>query len=94
MIKPADSRDFLSPLEFVISSGLSISTVRRLLKAGRLPFIQPAGRRSRILIPRDALTQTRASPPVATPAGDRTPIRQGLPGPAPRWQTPQFRHPS
>ena len=46
----AQSRHYLSPHEFSGLSGLSLATVRRYLKRGRLPYRQPAGRRGRILI--------------------------------------------
>jgi hypothetical protein len=47
--------EFLSPLEFSLHSGLSIPTVRRYVKSGKLPAHQPNGRGSRILIPTNAL---------------------------------------
>ena len=56
--KPAASkrvRGLLSPKEFSQLSGLSLATVHRYLKAGKLPFLQPGGPRSRVLIPSDAL---------------------------------------
>jgi excisionase family DNA binding protein len=49
------SREYLSPTQFLALSGLSLSTVRRLLASGLLPFVQPGGKRCRILIPRSAL---------------------------------------
>ncbi len=45
-------REAVSPQEFVVLSGLSIATVRRYIAGGRLPCIQPGGRRCRVLIPR------------------------------------------
>ena len=50
--------EFLSPKEFAPRHDLSISTVRRYVKDGRIPADQPGGRRHRILIPIDALTQS------------------------------------
>ena len=45
----------LSPWEFSQQSGLSIASVRRYLRDGKLPFAQPGGPRGRILMPADAL---------------------------------------
>jgi excisionase family DNA binding protein len=87
---PANSPDYLSPQEFARLSGLGIATVRRYLKAGRLPFTQPAGHRGRVLIPRAALKPPAASPPAAPaghgPAPPSHPVVSDLPGPTPRWR--------
>jgi hypothetical protein len=90
------ARHYLSPQQFSAHSGLSLSTVHRYLRQGRLPFRQPAGRRGRVLIPRDALEvltgdtlsqdldQGATPPPTAAPAQPPvTPTR--LPGPRPKW---------
>jgi excisionase family DNA binding protein len=87
-------RRYLSPEEFGDRSGLSLATVHRYLKKGKLPFHQPGGRRTRILIPIDALesvsrsasqadrTTAPAAAQEASPAAER-PVP--LPGPRPRW---------
>jgi len=54
---PSLESALISPREFVRQSGLSMSTVRRYLNAGILPSVQLGGKRCRILIPRDAVTQ-------------------------------------
>ncbi len=58
MTSHADSNlsdpEFLSPAEFAQFSGLSLPTIHRYRKSGRLPFIQPGGFRCRILIPKNA----------------------------------------
>ena len=90
------ARRYLSPQEFSELSGLSLSTVRRYLRNGRLPYRQPAGRRGRILIPAAALelssaatppgetSQARAAP--STPATTLPPVTPARPpGPRPRW---------
>jgi hypothetical protein len=83
----------VSPQEFSDQSGLSIASVRRYLRGGKLPFVQPGGPRGRVLIPADALAQLAVhgggstSPPTAdaSSAGERrsdgSPRRPG-PGPA------------
>jgi hypothetical protein len=87
---------YLSPQEFGLLSGLSLATVHRYLRDGRLPYCQPGGRRGRILIPLEALemasgaapgmafdTSVSASIPVANTQQPETAAR--LPGPRPRW---------
>ena len=46
---------YVSPQEFGELCGLSIATVRRYIRFGKLPCVQPAGLRGRILTPRDVL---------------------------------------
>lgn len=97
---PADSvgaaqRDFLSPHEFVARSGLSSATVRRYLRDGRLPSIQPGGPRCRVLIPVTALQSFLTVKQVAGPnKTDRSPTvtkpayssNKPLPGPKAKWR--------
>jgi hypothetical protein len=89
------ARGYLSPQEFSGLSGLSLATVHRYLREGRLPYRQPAGHRGRILIPADALElvhpatssderpqapEVRSTPERAQAA---TPARPS--GPRPKW---------
>jgi excisionase family DNA binding protein len=79
---------YLSVEEFVAATGLSESTVRRRIKDGSLPVCQPGGRKSRLLIPRDALARpvepraAAAPPPPTRPPGPDPP---SLAGPRPGW---------
>jgi len=93
---PPRARRFLSPLEFSEFSGLSLATIHRYLKKGRLPFHQPGGPRSRILIPIDALLALAIVIPalisdegIATPVSEPTEHQSSdsdrLSGPPPRW---------
>ncbi len=66
-----------------MATGLSESTVRRYIKKNRLPFAQPGGPRSRILIPADALTSHEA--PKKPDDGTRGPAADGFP---PETKTP------
>ena len=84
--------EYLSPDEFSQLSGLSIATVRRYLRAGRLPHVQPAGSHGRILIPRDALDRLADPPPRDLPPSTPTSPSMAAPpnrprGPRPRWQS-------
>ncbi len=90
--------DFLSPAEFARSTGISLPTVRRYLKTGRLPKVQPGGHRCRVLIPRDALSGYQAE---SDSAGENTAVEDksqvsdsqnyssqslsSLSGPVPHW---------
>ena len=90
------ARRYLSPQEFSGLSGLSLATVRRYLRNGKLPYRQPAGHRGRILIPADALdlllaatspeepSQAPQVPPTTPrPQPPVTPTRPS--GPRPKW---------
>ncbi len=55
---------FVSPKEFSELSGLSMATIHRYIKNGKLPSRQPAGPRGRILIPAEALA---IAPIIDTP---------------------------
>jgi hypothetical protein len=87
------SPNHVSPQEFSDQSGLSIASVRRYLRDGKLPFVQPGGPRGRVLIPTDALARLAihgwGSPcppnPDTSPAGERRSegsSRRSGPGPA------------
>lgn len=88
-------REYLSPHEFGVMSSLSLATIRRYLRDGRLPSIQPGGPRCRVLIPGTALEaflaakhiegsrKTERSPTVTKPTYIPS---KPLPGPKPNWQ--------
>jgi excisionase family DNA binding protein len=88
--------EYLSPAEFADLCGLSVETVRRRLRDGGLPRVQPGGPRTRLLIPADALDRalTAASAsgrPDTGPGPDTAPqppptSPAPLPGPAPKWR--------
>ncbi|MCH8044525.1 MAG: helix-turn-helix domain-containing protein [Planctomycetes bacterium] len=95
--RPFSASDYLSPVEFAHLSGLSLSTVRRYLASGRLPKVQPGGRRCRVLIPRNAIEVIRDpefsskehdvttlvdAPAISDPS---SPPPSQHRGPAPRW---------
>ena len=76
--------EYLSPDEFARTTGLSPSTVRRRLIDGALPYLQPGGPRSRVLIPRTALVI--AEPLSPNPARSRQEVIRPRSGPRPHWQ--------
>ncbi len=82
--------------KFADMSGLSESTVRRYVKAGKLPHDQPGGPRCRILIPLSALPstdnksvagdpETRPTAAMITDQAKQPQTLERLPGPKPRW---------
>ena len=83
-------RRFVAPQEFARLSGLSLSTVYRYLKSGKLPFRQPNGRRGRILIAIDAIELARGEDKeqqIASNATPEPPVQEApkLSGPRPKW---------
>jgi hypothetical protein len=91
-----DERDYVSPLEVVAATGLSLATVRRYIDSGRLPSFQPGGPRCRVLIPVEALnrlapvnTEAQASRAEGSRATTEPPYSSSkpLPGPKPKWQS-------
>ena len=86
-----ESTEYVSPQEFARLSGLSLATIHRYLKRGKLQFRQPGGKRARLLIPRTALEHFEHSFPVK-PAAEQSPAptpdaetSSRLPGPRPKW---------
>jgi len=61
---------FISVTEYAANMGISLPTARRQLKAGKIPFIQPGGKRSVIRIPRKVLeipsTVSLPTPPASS----------------------------
>jgi hypothetical protein len=93
---PAQPKRYLSPQEFSQLSGLSLTTVHRYLRSGKLRHLQLAGPRSRILIPIDALEASTVATPgpaaaettaAATSSANLPPpaTLSRLSGPRPRW---------
>lgn len=58
MIQKAKSQpEYLTVEEFAALTPVSAQTIRRYIKNGQLPYLQPAGRGGNIMIRRDALDQ-------------------------------------
>lgn len=90
--------DYISPQEYCERTGLSIATVHRYLKAGRVPHAQPGGPRGRILIPTEALDLGQVGSPARTgqntaadPRGPHASGTTGRPGPVPAWRRDRAR---
>ena len=83
-------RDHLTLEEFSRRCGLSVVTLRRYVKKGRLSHVQPGGPGHRVLIPADALEELRVAGRTSAapaPAGpERPPPEKTLSGPKPSWQ--------
>lgn len=90
-------QDYVTPEQFAELSTLSIATVRRYLRTGKLPHEQPFGPRGRVLIPRNALQpfvgQCAAAVDTdsaidALPSSSVSNVARA-PGPSPRWKKPR-----
>ena len=90
----AENKKLLGIKELSQRYGLSISTIRRLKDAGKIPFLQPAGKCGRLLFPADAIEQAaRASEPPGAPIADaERPTR--LSGRQPKWTQSPPKQPS
>ena len=65
---------------------LSESTVRRWIRSGRLAHCQPGGKRTKLLIPIDALTRMEVSAQEESiEQAPSRPIRERISGPSPDW---------
>jgi hypothetical protein len=72
--------------EFSVHSRLSPATIHRLKDAGKIPFVQPAGKGGKLLFPANALELMAAREPdpqssAIASDGDR----KRLSGPRPKW---------
>ncbi|MCA9250253.1 MAG: excisionase family DNA-binding protein [Phycisphaerales bacterium] len=87
------ARTFMSISECCDATGLSVSTVRRLIKRGHLEMFQPGGHRCRILIPVSAI-QSLQDQAVSKNDGPEILPHQSpsprLPGPQPQWRDCRF----
>ena len=65
------------------ASGLSGSTIRRLVRDERIPFFQPSGKGGKLLFPFDAIERASSASGAAV-----TPPKR-LAGKPPNWMTDQ-----
>ncbi len=76
------SRQYLKIDELSKKTGLSVPTLRRLVRNKRIPCIQPAGKGGRLLFPPDALESLNQMPvtEVKQPS-------ERLSGRRPKWES-------
>lgn len=89
---PSPERRFLSAAEFCAATGLSSATFWRRVRDDSIIVWQPGGRRTRVLVPIEALQAVQVPRPkrvlaIASAAGSEPTRRYG---PAPRWLQDQF----
>jgi excisionase family DNA binding protein len=79
----------LSIKELSAHTGLSESTIRRRVKDGTLPFIQPGGPRTRVVFPADIQERLLSSAEPTTKSTEGQPSIDSSPpakrGPRPKW---------
>ncbi|MEX1039831.1 MAG: helix-turn-helix domain-containing protein [Pirellulaceae bacterium] len=80
-----NERQYLSPTELAAKSGLSLSTINRLKRERRIPYMQPTGPGGKALFPPDAMDQLMHRP-EPTSKEDFTTGPKMLAGVKPAWQ--------
>jgi hypothetical protein len=81
---PGENSQLLTIEELSRKSRLSIATIHRLRRAGKIPFFQPAGKGGVLRFPADAIEQAGCSTAVPPPPATVSEIvSQRLSGPAP-----------
>jgi hypothetical protein len=88
---PGENTQLLTIEELSRHSRLSISTIHRLKRAGKIPCYQPSGKGGRLLFPPDAIERAAAAQgnPSSAAATDE-PAR--LAGPRPTWLQNRIPH--
>lgn len=85
---PADPLRYLTIQELSARTTLSVSTLRRLLKKGKLVGHQPGGPRTRIVFRPDAIEQATTAMVADATGVPPHPQPASIPqhGPRPKWQ--------
>ena len=84
------AKQYLNISELSARSGLSVSTIRRLVDNGKIEVFQPGGPRTKLLFRPGALEITpRAGDAPDSNAATSGPNRPQLSGRRPGWMTPQ-----
>ncbi|KAA0134462.1 helix-turn-helix domain-containing protein [Gimesia chilikensis] len=87
MANPSSS-DLLSIEEVSDIISLSISTIRRRIRDGSIPAIQPGGKGTKLLIPKEWINQQATTPQSSRlePSSSGRHQRKSISGPPPRWK--------
>ncbi len=85
------TKPFLSVTEFAALTGLSEATIRRRIHDGSIRVFQPGGRKTRVLIPADALRTSQPDGDDEAQASDCTPIKPPGSASAHRGAKPRWR---
>jgi excisionase family DNA binding protein len=75
-------KTLISITELSYTNGLSISTIRRLVRRGQIPFVQPSGKGGKLLFPPDAVERSGLAANASVSPGR-------LAGRPPSWMTEQ-----
>ncbi|MEQ8854387.1 helix-turn-helix domain-containing protein [Gimesia sp.] len=84
----SDTSDLLSIEELSTIISLSISTIRRRIRDGSIPAIQPGGKGTKLLIPKEWVNQqaTISKSSRLEPSSSGRHQRICISGPTPRWK--------
>jgi hypothetical protein len=84
----SDSPQFLTVDQFAAQSGMSVATIRRYIRTGKLECLQPGGFRCRVAIPRTALMSAIFNADSLPPTNSKEVNikNRKLSGPTPRWR--------
>ena len=80
-----DPASLLTIQQLSVSCGLSIATLHRLKRQGKLPFYQPAGKGGRLLFSPDAIERASAALEQTTPSPNGAGPSHRLSGRGPAW---------
>jgi hypothetical protein len=90
MSAPDRDCDYVNAEQLSALSNLSVSTIWRLKRDGRIPFYQPAGPGGAARFPRDAIERGASAEPAATkPPRPSENAPERLAGPTPKWMKNQ-----
>lgn len=86
-LAPEVPRGYLTYEELSQQTGISVSTLRRRVSDGTIPFFQPGGPRTRIVFPLDAVERLiQPASLLSPPKPESIQPKQHRLGPRPKWQ--------
>jgi predicted DNA-binding transcriptional regulator AlpA len=89
---PQDEQSYIDVEQLIASTKLSRATIWRLKKADQIPFIQPGGKGSRVLFPKNAIEQAKQGESMASAKNGLGRPEERIPGSGPEWKKKQKRN--
>ena len=81
---PVSRNGLLTLKAFSVWAGIPVPTLRRWIRNGLIPFLQPGGRGGAIYVPLDALERTT---PACESSTSQRAVSRPRSGPRPQWQS-------